>query len=132
RARVNDAARLLVHQGLGLVEFARTFTDRSFHVHMKDVWRNHGGGSVGVFGGHTTFADPRRYWDFRSRGHGDINFEEIIVALIDVGYQGPLSVEWEDSRMDRQHGATEAAASVKAKAYNRSAIASTAPVAREK
>ena len=72
---------------------------------MKDAWWGNGDGTVGVFGGHTTFADPRRYWDFRSPGHGDVNFEDIIVALNDVGYQGPLSVEWEDSRMDREHGA---------------------------
>ena len=37
-----------------------------------------------------------------------MNFEEIIRALNDVGYQGPLSVEWEDSGMDREHGAKEA------------------------
>ena len=43
-------------------------------------------GTVGVFGGHTTFADPRRQWDFRSVGRGDVDFEEIIVALNDVGY----------------------------------------------
>ena len=53
-------------------------------------------------------ADPRRFWDFRSLGHGDIDFEEIIVALNDIRYTGPLSVEWEDSRMDRVHGAAEA------------------------
>ena len=63
-----------------------------------------------MFGGHTNFGDPRRYWDFRSVGRGDIDFEEIIVALNDVGYSGPLSIEWEDSRMDRVHGATESAA----------------------
>ncbi len=39
-----------------------------------------------------------------------IDFESLIVALNDVGYTGPLSVEWEDSRMDRVHGATESAA----------------------
>ena len=66
-------------------------------------------GRVGVFGGHTGFGDARRYWDFRSVGRGDINFEEIIVALNDVGYNGPLSVEWEDIRMDRVQGATESA-----------------------
>jgi sugar phosphate isomerase/epimerase len=44
------------------------------------------------------------YWDFRSIGHGDINFEDIVVALNDIGYQGPLSIEWEDIRMDRVHG----------------------------
>ncbi|MEM1304853.1 MAG: sugar phosphate isomerase/epimerase, partial [Planctomycetota bacterium] len=30
-----------------------------------------------------------------------------------IGYDGPLSVEWEDSGMDREHGATEAAEFVK-------------------
>jgi len=99
----------LGYQGVDYVQFIRRFADRLFHVHMKDVWWGHGDGSVGVFGGHTDFTDPRRYWDFRSLGHGDIDFEEVIVALNDVGYQGPLSVEWEDGRMDRVHGATEAA-----------------------
>ena len=56
---------------------------------MKDVWWGHGDGTVGVFGGHTSFGDARRFWDFRSLGRGDINFEDIIVALNDVGYAGP-------------------------------------------
>jgi len=113
----------LGYQGVDYVKFIRTFPQRIYHVHMKDVWWGHGNGDVGVFGGHVTFADPRRYWDFRSLGHGDINFEEIIVALNDVGYQGPLSVEWEDSRMDREHGAAEAAAFVKKVDFKPSAIA---------
>jgi len=103
----------LAYQGVDYVKFIRTFSDRIFHAHMKDAWWGHGDGTVGVFGGHTEFADPRRYWDFRSLGHGDVQFEDIIVALNDIGYSGPLSVEWEDSRMDREHGATEAAAFVK-------------------
>jgi len=78
----------LAYQGVDYVKFIRTFKDRIFHVHMKDVWWGHGDGTVGVFGGHTTFADPRRYWDFRSLGHGDVKFEEIIVALNDIGYTG--------------------------------------------
>jgi sugar phosphate isomerase/epimerase len=113
----------LGYQGVDYVKFLRVFADRIYHVHMKDVWWGHGDGSVGVFGGHTTFADPRRYWDFRSLGHGDINFEEIIVALNDIGYAGPLSVEWEDSRMDREHGATEAAEFVRNIDFKPSAIA---------
>ena len=98
----------LGYQGVDYVKFIRVFVDRIYHVHMKDVWWGHGDGTVGVFGGHTDFTDPRRYWDFRSLGHGDIQFEDIIVALNDIGYNGPLSVEWEDGRMDREHGATEA------------------------
>jgi sugar phosphate isomerase/epimerase len=113
----------LGYQGVDYVKFIRTFSDRIYHAHMKDVWWGHGDGTVGVFGGHTSFADARRYWDFRSLGHGDINFEEIIVALNDIRYPGPLSVEWEDSRMDREFGAAEAAAFVRKLNFKPSAIA---------
>jgi sugar phosphate isomerase/epimerase len=113
----------LGYQGVDYVKFIRTFSKRIFHAHMKDAWWGHGDGTVGVFGGHTEFADPRRYWDFRSIGHGDINFEEIIVALNDIGYQGPLSIEWEDSRMDREHGAEEACKFIKQADFKPSQIA---------
>ncbi len=113
----------LGYQGVDYVKFIRTFSDRIYHCHMKDAWWGHGNGDAGVFGGHTNFADPRRFWDFRSLGHGDINFEEIIVALNDIGYDGPLSVEWEDSRMDREHGAEEAADFVRSIDFPRSDIA---------
>jgi sugar phosphate isomerase/epimerase len=103
----------LGYQGVDYVKFIREFSSRVFHAHMKDAWWGHGDGTVGVFGGHTDFTDPRRFWDFRSLGHGDIRFEDIIVALNDVGYRGPLSVEWEDGRMDREHGATESCAYVR-------------------
>jgi sugar phosphate isomerase/epimerase len=113
----------LGYQHVDYVKFLRVLAPRIFHVHMKDVWWGHGDGMVGVFGGHTNFGNPSRYWDFRSLGHGDINFEEIIVALNDIGYQGPLSVEWEDSRMDREHGAKEACAFVKKLDFKSSTLA---------
>jgi sugar phosphate isomerase/epimerase len=113
----------LGYQGVDYVKFIRAFGKRIFHVHMKDVWWGHGDGAAGVFGGHTNFGDPRRFWDFRSLGHGDIKFEDIIVALNDVGYRGPLSVEWEDIRMDRVHGGTEAAAFVRRVDFPPSALA---------
>lgn len=100
----------LGYQSVDYVKFIRDFADRIYHVHMKDAWWGRGDGSAGVFGGHTDFTDPRRFWDFRSVGRGDIRFEDIIVALNDIGYAGPLSIEWEDGRMDRVHGGTEAAA----------------------
>ena len=104
----------LGYQGVDYVKFLYTFAERIFHAHMKDAWWGRGDGTAGVFGGHTSFGDQRRYWDFRSVGRGDIDFESIIVALNDIGYGGPLSIEWEDSRMDRIHGATESAAFTKA------------------
>lgn len=113
----------LGYQHVDYVKFIYTFKDRIYHCHVKDAWWGKGDGTVGVFGGHTTFADPRRYWDFRSPGHGDVDFEQIIVALNDINYQGPLSVEWEDSRMDREHGATEAAAFVRKIDFKPSSIA---------
>ena len=113
----------LGYQGVDYVGFIRLLGDRIFHLHVKDVWWGHGDGTVGVFGGHVGFGDPRRYWDFRSPGRGDIKFEDIIVALNDVGYRGPLSVEWEDIRMDREHGATEAAAFVRRLDFRSSTVA---------
>lgn len=103
----------LAYQGVDYVRFIREFGERIHHAHMKDVWWGKGDGTVGVFGGHTDFGDPRRNWDFRSLGRGQIDFESIIVALNDVGYAGPLSVEWEDARMDRFHGAAESCAFVR-------------------
>lgn len=103
----------LGYQGVDYIKFIREFGDRIFHCHVKDAWWGHGDGTVGVFGGHTDFGDSRRFWDFRSPGRGDVDFEDVIVALNDVKYAGPLSVEWEDGRMDRVHGGAEAAAFVR-------------------
>ncbi len=96
------------YQGVDYVRFIYEFADRIFHVHMKDVHWSDNPTGVGVFGGHMEFGDNRRYWNFRSLGRGRIDFESIIRALNDIGYKGPLSVEWEDSGMNREAGATEA------------------------
>ncbi len=103
----------LGYQGVDYVAFIRKFADRIYHVHMKDVYWSATPTEAGVFGGHTKFGDPRRVWEFRSLGRGSVNFERIIRALNDANYQGPLSVEWEDIGMNREHGAAEAAAFVK-------------------
>src|SRR6266850_2524344 len=94
-------------QGMKPHLFVRDFAKRIFHVHMKDCAVRLDGRS-GILGSHLPFGDPRRGWDFRSLGHGDVDFDEIIRALNAAGYQGPLSVEWEDSGMDREAGAREA------------------------
>ncbi len=107
----------LAYQGVDYVAFIRRFGDRIAHVHMKDVWWSGRPASAGVFGGHTEFGDARRYWDFRSLGRGRVDFEEIIRALNRAGYEGPLSVEWEDAGMDREHGAEEACGFVRKLAF---------------
>ncbi len=97
----------LIWQGVKPHLFARDFAERIYHVHMKDAALTMDGRS-GILGSHLPFGDARRGWNFRSLGHGDVNFEDIIRTLNDIGYQGPLSVEWEDTGMDRIYGATEA------------------------
>ena len=121
----------LAYQGVDYVKFIRMFHDRITNAHMKDVWWGKGDGTVGVFGGHTSFGDARRFWDFRSVGRGMVDFESIIVALNDIAYAGPLSVEWEDSRMDRVHGATESAAFCKRLDFKPAAGAFDAVFAKE-
>ncbi len=93
-------------QGIDPVRFIDEFPDRIYHVHMKDAAVTLDGRS-GLLGSHLDFGAPGRGWDFRSVGRGDVDFEAIIRALNRIGYQGPLSVEWEDSGMDREHGARE-------------------------
>ena len=96
------------------VAFIRYFPDRIYHVHVKDAARTLDG-KTGILGSHLNFGDPRRGWDFRSPGRGQVDFEEIARALNTIGYEGPLSVEWEDPGMDREFGAAEAAKFTKEK-----------------
>ncbi|HEY1048627.1 MAG TPA: sugar phosphate isomerase/epimerase, partial [Prosthecobacter sp.] len=101
------------YQGVDYVKFIHKFSDRIFHVHMKDVSWSDTRTDAGVFGGHVDFHKSNRYWDFKSVGRGNINFEKIIRALNEIEYGGPLSIEWEDGAMDREFGAAESAAFVK-------------------
>jgi len=90
------------------VKFIRAFPDRIYHCHVKDAAVTLDGES-GILSSHLNFGDYRRGWDFRSPGHGDVDFEAIVRELNRVGYTGPLSVEWEDCGMDREYGARDAA-----------------------
>ncbi len=117
-----------VYQGVDdMLRFIRELGKHIFHVHMKDAWKSQTPRRSGVFGGHLNFGDPERCWEFRSLGHGSIDFEEIIRALNFANYAGPLSVEWEDQNMDREHGATEAAAFLKRLDFARSDIVFDTP-----
>jgi sugar phosphate isomerase/epimerase len=107
----------LGYQGVDYVEFIYRFREKIFHVHMKDAYWKDTPGDIGVFGGHVAFGDPRRNWNFRSLGRGDIQFEEII------HYKGPLSVEWEDSDMDREEGAAESCEFVRSIDFKPSGLA---------
>lgn len=113
----------LAYQGVDYVAFIHRFKERIFHCHVKDVHWSKTPTEAGVFGGHLGFGDRRRFWDFRSPGRGRIDFEAVVRALNEIGYQGPLSVEWEDAGMDREHGAREACAFVRRLDFKPSSIA---------
>lgn len=112
----------LVWQGMDPCLFLRDFADRIYHVHMKDV-KVRMDGRAGILGSHIEFGDLRRGWNFVSLGHGDVDFDGIIRELNAMHYEGPLSVEWEDSGMERMFGAKEAYAFTRRTDFEPSSVA---------
>jgi sugar phosphate isomerase/epimerase len=100
----------MVWQDIDPVSFITDFADRIYHVDCKDTRMRVGNGRNGRLGSHLPWGDPRRGWDFVSAGRGDVPWEDCFRALSAIGYDGPISVEWEDAGMDRLHGAPEALA----------------------
>jgi sugar phosphate isomerase/epimerase len=98
----------MLWQQVDPVGFIIDFADRIYHVDCKDTRLRPRNGRAGVLGSHLPWGDPRRGWDFVSTGHGDCPWEDAFRALNSIGYQGPISVEWEDAGMDRRRGAREA------------------------
>ena len=112
----------LIHQFVDPVEFINAFPDRIFHAHIKDS-RVQLNGRNSILSSHLDFGDHRRGWDFVSPGHGDVKWDPIIRALNRINYQGPLSIEWEDSGMDREFGAREALQVVRSNDFDPSNVA---------
>ena len=119
------------HQFLDSGAFITEFGDKIFHAHIKDSIRRLDGRSS-ILGGHLDFGQPGRGWDFVSPGHGDVDFESMIRALNRIGYEGPLSIEWEDSGMDRDWGAPDALAFVRRTDFAPSNVAFDAAFAKER
>jgi sugar phosphate isomerase/epimerase len=118
------------HQFLDSAEFVTEFADRIYHVHVKDSIKRLNG-RRSILGSHINFGELERGWDFVSPGHGDVDFEDLFRALNRIGYQGPLSIEWEDSGMDRDWGAPDALAYVRATDFAPSTVLFDAAFARE-
>jgi sugar phosphate isomerase/epimerase len=120
-----------IHQFIDPVEFINEFGKYIYHVHVKDS-RLQLNGKNSILGGHLDFGDPNRGWDFVSPGHGDVKWDRLIRALNRFGYQGPLSIEWEDSGMNREWGAPEALKMIKSQDFTASNIAFDAAFASKK
>ncbi|MER3408601.1 MAG: AP endonuclease [Thermoleophilia bacterium] len=117
------------HQHVDPAVFVLEFADRIYHVHVKDS-RKRLDGRRSILCSHLDFGEEERGWDFVSPGHGDVDFESLIRALNRIGYRGPLSIEWEDSGMDREWGARDALAFVRRIDFEPSAVAFDAAMQR--
>ena len=117
-------------QLLDSAAFVDEFAGHIHHVHVKDSVRRLDG-RRSILGSHLNFGDADRGWDFVSPGHGDVDFESIFRSLNRAGYDGPLSIEWEDSGMDREYGARDALAFVRRTDFPPSRVAFDAAFARE-
>ncbi|MGH8869680.1 MAG: sugar phosphate isomerase/epimerase family protein [Actinomycetes bacterium] len=101
-----------VWQDLDPVGFLYDFRDRIYHVDCKEAKKQLNGRN-GRLGSHLPWGDPRRGWEFVSTGHGDVPWEDVFRMLNAIGYDGPISVEWEDAGMDRLLGAPDALAFIR-------------------
>jgi sugar phosphate isomerase/epimerase len=110
-----------IHQFLDPVAFLEEFSNRIFHCHVKDS-RVQLTGRNSILGSHLDLGDPRRGWNFVSPGRGDVKWDPIVRAFNRIGYKGPLSIEWEDSGMDRDWGAPEALAMIRKQDFAASAV----------
>ena len=108
----------MMWQELDPVAFISDFADRIYHVDCKDTHMRVGGGRNGRLSSHLPWGHPRRGWDFVSTGRGDVPWEDCFRALAAIGYDGPISVEWEDAGMDRLVWAPEALEFVRRLAFD--------------
>jgi sugar phosphate isomerase/epimerase len=99
-------------QGVDPVEFVRKFPERIFHVHIKDAALTLNG-RTGLLCSYLPYGDARRGWHPRAPGRGGLDWEAIIRALNEIGYDGALTVEFQDAGMNREYGAEEACRFVK-------------------
>jgi len=126
---INADPSHFAHQFLDPAAFVEEFADRIYHVHIKDS-RRALDGRRSILASHLDFGSPERGWDFVSPGHGDVDFEAFVRALNRAGYDGPLSIEWEDAGMDREWGARDALAFTRRIDFAPSATAFDAAFAR--
>ena len=119
----------LIPQFLDPAAFVEEFANRIYHVHVKDSRRNLDG-RRSILASHLNFGESNRGWDFVSPGHGDVDFERLFRTLNRIGYAGPLSIEWEDSGMNREWGAQDALAFVRRMDFIPSEVAFDAAMQR--
>ena len=108
---VNFDPSHLFWQGMDPLVCVRELGDAIFHVHAKDTWLD--GQNIrrnGVLDTKPYTDEKHRSWIFRTvgYGHGPEFWRSFVSELRLAGYDGPLSIEHEDSLMSINEGFTKA------------------------
>jgi sugar phosphate isomerase/epimerase len=99
-------------QGVSAVQFIREFGKHIHCAHIKGVQVIREHTRAGLLGGHRPMGHPLNGWNFVTAGTArDANScEEIFIELNRVGYDGAVSIEWEDNDAEQHAGAKAALA----------------------
>jgi sugar phosphate isomerase/epimerase len=99
-------------QNVSVVQFIREFKDFIHCAHVKGVWVAREHCRAGRLGGHRPMGHWSNGWNFVTAGTArDANsLEEIFIELNRVGYDGAVSIEWEDNDAEQHAGAKQALA----------------------
>ena len=101
-------------QGVSVLEFIRNYGDRIHCAHVKGVWMAPEHSRAGRLGGHRPMGHKHNGWNFVTAGtQRDANsVEEIMIELNRAGYDGAVSIEWEDNDAEKRAGARSALSNV--------------------
>lgn len=103
-------------QNVSVVQFIREFHDYIHCAHVKGVWVAPEHCRAGRLGGHRPMGHRDNGWNFVTAGSDrDANsLEEIFIELNRVGFDGAVSIEWEDNDAEQHAGARSALARARA------------------
>jgi len=99
-------------QNVSVVQFIREFHDYIHCAHVKGVWVSREHCRAGRLGGHRPMGHWTNGWNFVTAGTArDANsLEDIFIELNRWGFDGAVSIEWEDNDADQLAGARAALA----------------------
>ncbi len=106
-------------QNVSGVEFIRAYGDRIHCAHIKGVQVQREHCRAGLLGGHRPMGHPLNGWNFVTPGSARdaLSNEELIVELNRIGFDGALSIEWEDNDAEKRVGAAAALRHIRAADY---------------
>jgi sugar phosphate isomerase/epimerase len=101
-------------QGVSVVQFIREFGERIHCAHIKGVQVIREHTRAGLLGGHRPMGHRLNGWNFVTAGtQRDANsVEEVMIELNRAGFDGAVSIEWEDNDAEQHAGAKAALTNV--------------------